>query len=105
MEIKWSKSEKKIARSAFDLAYERECKDIMNDVKTSKLETPSDLWNLCDMLETRRNEVGHIYDYRYSQLIRVFSELIKKGYLDIEELDGLSTEKLEVIKRWVSINV
>ncbi len=101
--FKWSKAEKKVAKEAFDKAYQRESKKIINEIKNYKLEQPEDIWSLSEMLTEREKEIDNIYDYRYSQLIIVFGILIKRGFLSIEELDGLSDDKLEQIKKIMSL--
>ncbi|MCK4506339.1 MAG: hypothetical protein KAW14_12055 [Candidatus Aegiribacteria sp.] len=97
-DITWSKSEKKIARQAFDSAYQRECDSIIQKIKKHKLEKPEDIWSLRDMLEDRGNEIDKIYDFRYSRLIIVFAVLLKRGFLNIHDLEGLQEEKLEKIR-------
>ena len=102
-DIKWTKAEKKVAKEAFDLAYQRESKKIINDIKKYKLEQPEDIWSLSEMLKKREKEIDQLYDYRYSQLFMVFGILIKRGFLSIKELAGLSEEKLEQIKKIMSL--
>jgi hypothetical protein len=103
-DIQWSKTEKRVARKAFDKAYKKECASItrqglklLDSVKDSVKE-PNDVWKVHDLLTTKREEVDRKYDYRYSVLILVFSTLIKEGWLKIEDLAGLSDEKLVRIK-------
>ena len=43
------------------------------------------------------------YDYRYSQLILVFSRLLREGRIREEQLAGLSEEKLSYIRRVLSL--
>jgi len=95
----WTKAEKKIAKEAFDLAYQRECKKIIDDIKKHKLKKPEDIWTLSEMLLKREKEIDQIYDYRYSQLIMVFAILIKRGFLSFKDLDGLSEDKLKQIEK------
>ena len=52
-DIKWSKAEKKIAKEAFDKAYQRESKKIIEEIKKYKLEQPEDIWSLSEMLKER----------------------------------------------------
>ncbi len=98
-QFNWSKAEKKIAKEAFDKAYQRESKKIIEEIKKYKLEKPEDIWSLSEMLNKREKEIDQIYDYRYSQLVMVFAILIKRGFLSIDELKGLSDDKLERIKK------
>ena len=99
-DITWSKAEKKISRSAFDKAYQRECADLIKNlrVKTNDISAPDNLWRLHDFLTERRDEIDEKYDYRYSKLILVFARLIKDGWLDFNELKGLNLDKIERIK-------
>jgi len=98
MNCKWSKKDKEIAKKAFNNAYNRECMSLINEVNGSNIQNPEQLWNLCDRLCNRRKEIEEKYDYRYSVLIFVFARLIKDGYLNYEELSGISREIIEKIK-------
>jgi glycyl-tRNA synthetase beta subunit len=102
---KWSKKEKTIARTAFDKAYEKECFQIIEKLKKKafKLSDPEDIWDLHDYLSEIRKEIGEKYDYRYSVLILVFAKLIKQQWLNIEDLEGLSSDKIDRIKSIVSL--
>ena len=95
----WSKAEKKIAKEAFDKAYQRESKKIIKEIKEYKLEQAEDIWSLSEMLNKQEKEINQIYDYRYSQLVMVLGILMKRGFLSIDELKGLSEDKLEQIKK------
>jgi hypothetical protein len=48
-------------------------------------------------LTERRKEIDRQYDYRYSVLLSVFADLIQKGRLREQDLQGLSAEKLRHI--------
>ena len=69
-DLKWSASEKKIARRAFEAALELTLEGIMADfkVKAAAAVTPSEMWAIEDYLRRRRREIDEIFDYRYSQL-------------------------------------
>lgn len=71
--MKFTSSEKKAARKAFDSAYKREIKEIKTLLieKISSIETDSHLWEIEDFLSQRRRMVDEKYDYRYSKLILV----------------------------------
>ena len=98
--VKWSKTEKKVAREAFDKAYERECYYLSGSIReiANKIQTPDDIWQLHDFLTEKRKEIDEKYDYRYSMLDLVFGRLIKDGWLDFKDLEGLNEEKIERIK-------
>ena len=95
-DFKWSKEEKKIARKMFEVAYKRECTDLIQKIqsKAAHLSGPNDIWSLHDFMSKKIRTIGRKYDYRYSVLPLVFAQLIKDGWLTIDELRGLSEEKI-----------
>jgi hypothetical protein len=82
-ETQWTKREKDIARKAFGVAYERECKAISQNVRKMALgiNDPPGLWRLLDYLTKIREEMDEKYDYRYSVLPFVFARLIHEGWI------------------------
>jgi len=62
----WSRSEKTIARKAFDAALKRELHDVMQETKqmANQINEPADLWDLEHYLTQRRKEIDRKYDYR-----------------------------------------
>jgi hypothetical protein len=96
----WSKSEKAIARTAFDAALKRELKDVMHKTKqmANQIKEPADVWELEHYLTERREEINRKYDYRYSQLRHVFGRLLYEGRVSEEELRGLQEDKLKSIR-------
>jgi hypothetical protein len=76
----WSRSEKVIARTAFDAALGRELHEVIQQAKkmASQIQQSSDLWDLEHYLTERRKEIDRKYDYRYSQLTHVFGRLLAK---------------------------
>ncbi|MDJ0737561.1 MAG: hypothetical protein QNJ47_26440 [Nostocaceae cyanobacterium] len=99
IETQWSKTEEKIARQAFDKAYEREISTLIKEVQqqASQITELEHLWLLHDFLSARRHEIDGKYDYRYSSLVFVFALLLKEGWLDVDELEGLNPDKLAKI--------
>jgi len=99
-EFKWSKKEKKIAREAFDKAYERECSDLAEKIRSeaNNLNKPEDIWRLHDFMSKKLKDIGKTYDYRYSVLILVFARLINDGWLDYDDLKGLTEDKVARIE-------
>ena len=73
--LKWSKIEKKIAREAFDKAYELECSYVAGRIleRANQIKKPDDIWRLHDFLTEKRKEVDEKYDIR---------EALRKGDLD-----------------------
>jgi hypothetical protein len=99
-ELRWTDSEKKTARRAFDKAFERQCAAITAEVKRmlEKANAPSDIWRIQKYLTENRKSVDRIYDYRYSRLILIFSILMRDGWLTEADLVGLEQEKIHSIK-------
>ena len=95
----WSKSEKAIARTAFDAALKRELQEVMRQAKqmANEIKEPTDAWDLEHYLTERRKEINRKYDYRYSQLTHVFGRLLYEGRVSEEELGGLREDKLKPI--------
>ena len=92
----WSKTEKKAARKAFDLALEREFADIRAKAR-EMLDTPDApriIWKVRRYLNERAEFVDRVYDYRYSVLGDVFALLVGRGTLAPQELEGLAPEKI-----------
>jgi len=96
----WSKSEKAIARTAFDAALKRELQDVMHKTKqmANQIKKPADVWELEYYLTEQRKEINRKYDYRYSQLRHVFGRLLYEGRVSEEELRGLQEDKLKSIR-------
>jgi hypothetical protein len=96
---KWSKTEKQIAKKAFEKAYKGECADLAGRIrsKAEEIKEPADIWRLQDFLNKKAKEIENKYDYRYSVLILVFAKLIKDGWLKVEDLKGLGQEKIDRI--------
>ena len=87
----WSRSEKVIARTAFDAALGRELHELIQQAKkmASQIQQSSDLWDLEHYLTQRRKEIDSKYDYRYSHMTLILGKLLQEGWLGEEELRGL----------------
>jgi hypothetical protein len=96
----WSRSEKVIARKAFDAALGRELHEVIQKAKqmANKIQQSSDLWDLEHYLTKRRKEIDRKYDYRYLQLTQVFGRLLHEKRLREDELRGLREDKLKSIR-------
>jgi hypothetical protein len=66
----WSRSEKTIARKAFDAALGRELHEVIQEAKkmASQIQKASDLWDLEHYLTECRKEIDRKYDSRGSRL-------------------------------------
>jgi hypothetical protein len=98
-ETEWSEIEQKVARSAFDRAYEKEISSLVRAVReeAQNITTSEDVWHLHDLLSAKRHELDGKYDYRYPELIWVFASLVKDGWIEIIDLEGLDGDKLRKI--------
>ena len=96
----WSRSEKTIARRAFDRAYERESAALADEVRrmANSIEKPDDIWKIHRFLTQRGKAIEEKYDFRYSELLFVFARLLGEGWLEEVELAGLSEDKLSKIR-------
>jgi hypothetical protein len=104
-DLRWSASEKKIARRAYESAVESRLAKLMTEfkAKAAAATAPSDIWEIQEFLRRQCDEIDQIFDYRYSRLPLVFVQLIREGYLDEAQLNGLAEEKLEFIRRMLSL--
>ena len=104
-DFKWSKTEKKVARAAFEKAYQRECSDIIEKIriKARKMSGPDNIWQLHDYLTKKRDEIDEKYDYRYSKLTLVFARLINEGWLGFSDLEGLAEDKIDRMESLFSL--
>ena len=103
-DIKWSSSEKRIARQAFDAALESVLAGVMVEFKAraAAASTWSEMWAVEDYLRRSRREIDETFDYRYSQLLFVFARLIRGGNLKEAQLAGLSEQKLTILRDMLS---
>jgi len=96
----WSRSEKTIARKAFDAALGRELHEVIQEAKkmASQIKEPSDLWDLERYLTERRKDIDRKYDTRGSRLKDVLGRLLFENRLGEEDLRGLRKEKMKSIR-------
>jgi hypothetical protein len=82
-DFKWSPSEKKIAREAYDGAWEVAIGKLLAEFKTraNAAVSASDMWAVEAWLREQRKDMGEMFDYRYSQLPLVFDWAIRKGHM------------------------
>ena len=96
----WAPTEKKLARIAFDKAFERQCAAITQEARRM-LETtsaPSHVFRVQEYLTEQRRIVDQLYDFRYSRLLGVSGRLLSDGWLREGDLNGLQPEKIAKIK-------
>ena len=95
----WSRSEKVIARKAFDAALKRELHEVMREAKqmANQINKPDDLWDLERYLTERRKDIEGKYDARGSRLKDVLGRLLYENRLGEEDLRGLREAKMKSI--------
>jgi hypothetical protein len=103
--ITWTTAEKKAARKAFDQALDRNLAAIMAEAKRmmAKVSEPSALWEVESYLAESRKTVDRVYQFRYSNLLTIFSILMRDGWLTEGGLVGLQPEKIANIKRGAAV--
>jgi Photoprotection regulator fluorescence recovery protein len=96
----WSRSEKAIARAAFDAALGRELHEVIQATKqrANQIKQSSDLWDLEHYLTERRKEIDRKYDFRSSRLTDVLGRLLFENRLGEDDLRGLREEKMKAIR-------
>jgi hypothetical protein len=96
----WSRSEKTIARKAFDAALKRELHEVMQEAKqmANQIQQPSDLWDLEHYLTERRKDINRKYDTRGSRLKDVMGRLLYENRIGEDDLRGLGDEKMKSIR-------
>ncbi len=102
--LKWSGSEKKIARAAYDAAVAAALARIMAELKrrAEAAKEPIDMWEIEDFLRNGRRDIDAMFTYSYSKLLDVFAYAIRMGYIDESHLAGLAEDKLLIIRRFLS---
>ena len=97
--IQLSEIEEKIVKQAFQTAYQRETSALISIVRdrAGSITELEDLWNLHDLLSTKRYELDGKYVFDSATIVFDYAQLIKEGWLSLEDLDGLKPEILSKI--------
>ncbi|MGL5803968.1 MAG: hypothetical protein ACRC11_00745 [Xenococcaceae cyanobacterium] len=95
----WSQTEDNIAQTVLKRAYEREIGALMEQVRAQagSIAKIEDMWSLHDFLSARRHEIDGKDDSRESGRLFVFARLLKEGWLQLDELEGLDRGKITKI--------
>ena len=96
----WSRSEKAIARTAFDAALKRDLLEVTQETKqiANQMNKPADLWVLERYLTQHRKDIDRKYDFRSSRLTQVLGRLLRDRRISEQELRGLPENRLEAIR-------
>ncbi|MFZ0407813.1 MAG: hypothetical protein WAM11_06860 [Cyanobium sp.] len=92
----WTIEEQAVAQAVFDRAMVRDVESLISDLRnrSANLASPADVWQLHDFLSIRRHEIEGRFDFRLAGLLFVFASFVKDGLVSLEELEGLSADKL-----------
>jgi hypothetical protein len=92
----WSDSEQAIARTAFETAYARAVSRLVASVQSqaSALSDATSVWALHDFLSIERHTIEGRFDFRLEGILFVFASMVKEQLLQLEELQGLTADKL-----------
>ncbi len=95
----WTPTEQSIAQHAIKAAYQREAKALIEEItkEADVIEDIHQVWKLHDYLSAKRHQMDGKYDDRYPGLMFVFADLLKEGWLRLDDLQGLEAEKLSKI--------
>lgn len=98
-EFRWTDSEKKIARRAFDRARIAELDEVVRSFKAdaARIDDADQIWTLIDRMKDWRYQLEQKYDYRYSVLTMVLARLLGEHRISTADLAGLDEDKLVVI--------
>jgi hypothetical protein len=91
----WSSVEQEIAHQLLAKAYQRETTALMSEVReqANNITEISQIWALHDYLSTKRYDIDGKYDERDTAPFFTLAKLVKQGWLDLDELAGLSPDK------------
>ncbi len=103
--IQWSETENKIAQTAFQTAYQRETSTLIAHVRdrAATIKELEDLWDLHDLLSTKRYEIDGKYSYDSASATFDLANLIKEGWLSLDDLTGLNPQILSKISALLRI--
>jgi seryl-tRNA(Sec) selenium transferase len=99
-DLRWSNSERKIARRAFEHALNQELQEVLQQAKqmAAQIKDPAGLWELEQYLTERRKEIDRRYQFRESKRSSVFGTLLHEGRLTEEQLRGIGEDKLKKVR-------
>ena len=92
----WTETEHSVVESAFQVAHTRETEALMAEIRqrVGSLTCVEDMWTLHDRLSVKRHEIDGKYDRDPSVLLFGLAQLIKEGWLQKDDLAGLTADKI-----------
>ncbi len=104
-DLKWSASEKVLARRVLDAALAAELAEVLAELKAkaAAAAVAEDVWAIEGFLRERRRAIDEKYDHRYSVLLFVFGRLLREGRVQEADVVGLSEQNLAHIRQIASM--
>ncbi len=98
-QAQWTDTEIEISNRVLGSAYDRETNTLVAEVrqKVENLKDVQELWQVHDLLSSKRYDLDGKYDARESMLVFTFAQLVKEGWVNLDELQGLDKAKLAKI--------
>ena len=95
----WSLAEQDVARQAFEQAYQRTVERLIADLKhkASALSSAETVWQLHDFLSIERHTIEGRFSFASEGILFVIASFVKDDLLKLDELEGLTAEKLAKI--------
>ena len=100
-ELKWSSTERVVARRCYERILQQELDAAIQSTKerAAKISQASELWELERHLTRLGKEIDRKYQYKYSTLVLFFADCVREGRLDLDDLRGLADDKLSYIRQ------
>ena len=95
----WTAEEQELARGVFDRARSREVASLIDTLRreSAELRNQEDIWRLHDFLSIQRHGIEGRAEFRLAGLLFLFAAFVRDGLASLEELEGLSADKLAKI--------
>ena len=90
----WSPSERKAARVVYDRALEKAREEVLDFHRNKTIAELDDLWEYEREIREWRKKLDYIFQYRYSFLDLCFAISLRRGWLQQDDLSGLSEERI-----------
>lgn len=95
----WTVEEQDLARRVHQRALSREVEALIASLRSqaADLQGTEDLWRLHDFLSVQRHAIEGRLAFRLTGVLFDFAAFIRDGLVSLEELEGLSADKLAKI--------
>jgi hypothetical protein len=95
----WTDQELELARRVFERALHREVEALIETLRSqaSALRGRDDVWQLHDFLSIQRHAIEGRQEFQLTGLLFVFADFVRDGLASLDELDGLSADKIAKI--------